>query len=181
MPTSGSIAFPQRRRIKDRAARETAFDKLEEDLKALKKDAVNQAGILADVAAGKDPGKQVSKAIGDILLSLLMPAFQKVQSARDRAEQIERNLHIAFALAAYRADTGRYPAKLDDLAPKYLATVPADIFNGKPLIYKPTEKGYLFYSVGANGKDEEGRWYDDDPPGDDPRVRMPLPPLKKDK
>ena len=62
------------------------------------------------------------------------------------------------------ADNGRYPAKLDDLAPKYLATVPGDVFSGKPLIYKPTEKGYLFYSVGPNGKDEEGRWYDDDPP-----------------
>jgi len=28
--------------------------------------------------------------------------------------------------------------------------------------------------------DDDGRWYDDEPRGDDPRVRMPLPPLKKD-
>ena len=93
--------------------------------------------------------------------------------------QVEANLHVAFAMAAYRADNARYPEKLADLSPKYLATVPGDLFNGKPLIYKPSEKGYLFYSVGANGKDDEGRWYDDDPPGDDPGVRMPLPALKK--
>ena len=82
-------------------------------------------------------------------------------------------------MAAYRKDNGRYPAKLADLAPTYLADVPGDVFSGKELIYKPTEKGYLFYSVGQNGKDEGGHWYDDDPPGDDPRVRMPLPEPKK--
>lgn len=56
--------------------------------------------------------------------------------------------------------------------------MPDDIFTGRPLTYKLTEKGYLFYSVGQNGKDDEGRWYDDEPAGDDPRMRMPLPPLK---
>jgi hypothetical protein len=39
----------------------------------------------------------------------------------------------------------------------------------------------LFYSVGANGIDDGGRWLDDDPPGDDPGVRMPLPELKPKK
>ena len=47
---------------------------------------------------------------------------------------------------------GRYPAKLEDLAPAYLAAVPGDLFSGKPLVYKPAEKGYLFYSFGVNGK-----------------------------
>ena len=49
----------------------------------------------------------------------------------------------------------------------------------KPLIYKPEGKGYLFYSVGPNGKDDGGRWYYDDPPGDDPSVHMPRPEPKK--
>jgi hypothetical protein len=114
-----------------------------------------------------------------MLVNLLMPAFQKVQAAGERAEQIRYNVQTAFALAAYRLDNKRYPAKLDDLAPKYLAAVPLDVFTGKPLTYRPTEKGYLFYSFGPNGKDDEGRWYDDDPRGDDPGVRMPLPELKK--
>ena len=46
---------------------------------------------------------------------------------------------------------GRYPKELDALAPKYLAKLAADLFSGKPLIYRPGEKGYLLYSVGANG------------------------------
>jgi hypothetical protein len=42
-------------------------------------------------------------------------------------------------------------------------------------------KGYLLYSVGVNGKDDGGRQFDDDPPGDDLSVRMPLPELKRKK
>ena len=36
----------------------------------------------------------------------------------------------------------------------------------------------MFYSVGVNGKDDGGRKIDDDPPGDDLPVSMPLPALK---
>jgi hypothetical protein len=164
--------------MKDRDARQKEFAKIEEDLQARRKKVID-AGNLAKFVAGKEGDKAVGTAIGDHLTALLLPAVQKVQMAHDRSEQTYRNLEVAFALAAYRADNGRYPAKLADLAPAYLASVPDDLFAGKPLIYKPSEKGYLFYSVGPNGKDDEGRWYDDDPPGDDPRVKMPLPPLKK--
>ena len=57
----------------------------------------------------------------------------------------------------------------------YLATMPGDVFSDKGLIYKPEAKGYLLIGAGANGMDDDGRWYDDEPRGDDPRVRMPLP------
>jgi hypothetical protein len=97
-----------------------------------------------------------------------------MQNAYDQNEQIQRNLHIAFALAAYRRDHGRYPVGLDDIAPKYLPAVPIDMFSGKALVYAPSAKGYLLYSVGVNGKDEGGRSYDDDPGGDDLPVRMPV-------
>jgi hypothetical protein len=162
-------------RLKDRADREKEFDTIERDLEALVKKNRDLNKLLKEQA----PGKVVGQEIGDILLALLAPGIRKVQGSADRAEQVERNLHIAFAMAAHRADTGRYPEKLAELAPKYLAAVPDDLFSGKPLIYKPTEKGYLFYSVGLNGKDDDGRWFDDDPPGDDPGVHMPLPELKK--
>ncbi len=164
-------------RLPDRAAREQAFDKIDAELQELVKKN-RELGDLQKLIQNGGAGKVVGKQIGDVLVALMVPAIRKVQGSFDRAAQVERNLHLAFALAAYRKDTGRYPAKLADLAPKYLAAVPDDIFTGRPLTYKLTEKGYLFYSVGQNGKDDEGRWYDDEPAGDDPRVRMPLPPLK---
>lgn len=165
-------------RLQDRTAREKEFDKIDEELRKTT-EKYGKGGELARLAAGKDPGKEIGEAVGGVLMGLLSPAVRKVQGAHDRAEQVERNLHVAFALAAYHADNGRYPPRLGDLAPKYLAAVPGDLFSGKALLYKPAEKGYLFYSVGQNGKDDEGRWYDDTPPGDDPRVRMPQPPPKK--
>ena len=102
-----------------------------------------------------------------------------MQNAYDRDQQMQQNVQVAFALAAYHRDHGNYPAKLDDLAPKYLAAVPDDLFSGKALIYRPTEKSYLFYSVGVNGKDDGGRSTNDDPAGDDLPVTIPQPELKK--
>ena len=95
------------------------------------------------------------------------------------AAQTDRTLQVAFALAAYKADTKKYPAKLEDLTPKYLKEVPTDLFlDDKPLIYKLREKGYQFYSVGVNGKDDSGKTYGDDPPGgDDLGLALPLPEL----
>jgi hypothetical protein len=165
-------------RLKDRTERDKQLDKIQEDLKALQKKGIDPATLLR---AGARPDKAVAEAIGDIAISLLMPAADKVQHAAERAEQVQRNLHVAYALAVYRLENGHYPAKLDELAPKYLRSVPGDLFSGKPLIYRPSENGYLFYSVGINGKDDNGRSYDDDPPGDDLRVRMPLPELKRKK
>jgi hypothetical protein len=104
-----------------------------------------------------------------------VPTLLNTQERYDHAEQVDRNIRIAFAMAAYHYDTGRYPAKLEDLAPKYLPELQDDLFSGRPLIYKPIEKGYLFYSVGANGEDDDGRSREDNPAGDDIPVRIPLP------
>jgi hypothetical protein len=117
--------------------------------------------------------KRVGKAFGDLAISIR--GIHVVQNAIDRTEQTLWNLHVAFALAVYRGEGGRYPARLEELAPKYLPAVPSDLFSGKALVYRPFEGGYLLYSVGVNGKDEGGRRGDDDPPGDDLRVLLPLP------
>lgn len=165
-------------RLKDRESRNKAFDQLESDLALLvgKKSERDLMKLVAQAGAGRAVGAQ----IGGVLVGLLAPAVRKVQDAADRTEQIDRNVRVALALAAHNADHRGYPEKLEALAPKYLAAVPADVFSGKPLVYARTANGYKFYSVGANGKDEEGRWFDDDPRGDDPGVRLPLPPLKKE-
>src|SRR5262249_45701251 len=161
--------------LKERRAREKSFDEMEGELKKLKRDLVESGAIAKALLADKTTAAERGKVLGDVLIGLLMPAVRKVQQAGDRIEQIQRNLHVAFALAAYRADKGTYPAKLDALAPKYLTQVPGDLFSGKTLMYKPSKQGYLLSSVGANGKDDGGRGFEDDPRGDDLPVRMPLP------
>jgi hypothetical protein len=166
-------------RVKDRADREKQLNQVDRDLRKLKGD-VGQPVKIAGLLMGKTPPeKVVVDWVGNVMISLLMPATRKVMSAADRFEQVQRNLEVAFALAAYRREHGRYPEKLDALAPKHLATIPGDLFSGKALIYRSAANAYLLYSVGINGKDDGGRSYDDDPPGDDLSVRMPLPALKQ--
>jgi hypothetical protein len=170
-------------RIEDRTKRERELDRVWHDVLdhrvAAAIEEVSQGEMLKALRAGKCLGKEVNQKVSDILIGLQFPSFRQVQTAAERTDQSQRNLWVAFALAAYRADHGRYPEKLGDLAPKYLAAVPDDLFSGKPLIYRLEGKGYLLYSVGVNGKDDGGRWTDDNPPGDDIRVSIPLPELKK--
>jgi hypothetical protein len=61
---------------------------------------------------------------------------------------------LIVALHAYRIDTRKLPEKLDDLVPKYLAALPIDEFDGKPLRYNLEKK--LVYSVGKDLKDSGG-------------------------
>lgn len=140
-----------------RAEREKALGAIEAELRKLKGDAPKGNDALHALMAGKDGfGPAVSQQISNVLVSLLTPAVGKVAGAYDRSVQTDRNLQVAVALAAYRADRGTFPAKLADLAPGYLKAVPDDLFSGEPLVYKPAEKGYLLYSVGLNGKDDGG-------------------------
>jgi hypothetical protein len=165
--------FAAAARLPNRTARKAELSRLNDEIELR----VATKGSIESAYIGK---VERGEKIGNILISLMIPTLQKLHDTMDRVEQTQANLQVAFALAAYRADTGRYPVRLDDLAPKYLPTIPGDLFSGKPLIYRPTENGYLLYSVGVNGIDEDGRWMDDDPPGDDLRVRMPMvePPMK---
>jgi hypothetical protein len=162
-------------RGKDHAARSRKLEQIERKLRSLKGALTDEGekGLVKRLTTA--PGK----TLGEILVGLLFPAISKVQAAADRSEQIQENLKIAYALAAYQRDHGNHPKKLEALAPKYLAKVPEDVFSGKGLVYRPSDKGYLLYSVGVNGKDEDGRGPRDSPPGDDLSVRMPLPALPK--
>jgi type II secretory pathway pseudopilin PulG len=165
-------------RVEDRSTREKQLAQLDMDLRKLKAKTQESMPGALELLFAKDSAKIRGETIGNILITLLMPAFNKVQSAADRCEQVQNNLYLAFALAAYQRDHGRYPKELDELAPKYLKKIPNDLFSGKPLVYRPSENGYLLYSVGVNGLDEQGNGYEDDPRGDDLSVRMPLPKQK---
>ncbi len=158
-------------RLPDRAARASEYAKINSEIQSVVA-LTRQANVVGKVFMSRG---ERGEMIGNLLLDLMLPAIEKIQDSADRIEQTEINLQIAFALAIYRAEVGHYPTRLDELAPKYVAKVSPDLFSGKPLVYKPSRDGYLLYSVGINGIDEEGRWTDDNPRGDDLRVRMPVP------
>ncbi len=148
---------------------------IDKDLKAIDALADDQPSIhdLLDKAKVDKLSEKASEKIGHAYVKLFIPAIQKVADAADRAEQVHRNGIVATGLAAHFADNGRYPDALADLVPKYLTKVPGDAFNEKPLTYRKTGKGYLFYSAGTNGIDDGGKLLTDEPRGDDVGVRMP--------
>lgn len=62
-------------------------------------------------------------------------------------------LETEVALRRYRARHGHYPAKLSQLVPTLLRSVPKDPFGSKSIRYKRTAAGFLLYSVGPDLKD----------------------------
>jgi hypothetical protein len=166
-------------RIEDRAARQKRITQLEEDLEKLRKDPAAKGELLDYMLAPGRTSAERGKFMGELFVLVFKPSFRRYQEYEDRAEQTERILQVAFGLAAYQRDHGKYPDKLDALVPDYLAKVPTDLFSGQAMIYRTTDAGYLLYSVGVNGKDDGGRASRDEPPGDDVVLRMPAPTLRK--
>jgi hypothetical protein len=59
-----------------------------------------------------------------------------------------------LALRAHKQDHGRLAQSLDELVPDYLAEIPIDPFDGKPIRYAPSRK--IVYSVGTDMVDRGG-------------------------
>jgi hypothetical protein len=67
----------------------------------------------------------------------------------------------ALAIERSRLPTDELPTRLEDLVPRYLAQVPIDPFDGRPIRYRRRQTGYLLYSVGTDGQDNDGREQDE--------------------
>jgi hypothetical protein len=155
----------------DRGKREAGLDRLVADLKAVKE--ARQKG--GQPIPGETAAQGAARAVSEVLVELLIPAVRPTQTAADRSAQGHRQLQVAYALAAFQRDHEGYPKALAELSPKYLDKVPDDLFTGKPLAYRPADGGFLLYSLGPNGTDDEGHDRTDAPPGDDIAIRIPVP------
>ena len=64
---------------------------------------------------------------------------------------------LACAIERHRLAHGRVPRQLDELVPAYLANIPCDPCDGKPMRYKVVgDSDYVLYSIGVNGVDDGG-------------------------
>jgi hypothetical protein len=62
----------------------------------------------------------------------------------------------ALAAERYRDAHGDWPRDIADLVPDYLAAVPLDPFDAKPLRFRRVDDGAIVYSVGEDGRDDGG-------------------------
>lgn len=88
---------------------------------------------------------------------MLLPALDRAYS-RD-VENVARVRVAQTALAVERfrrAHAEALPLSLEQLAPAFMAGVPADPCDGAPLRFRKLQAGFIVYSVGADGKDDGG-------------------------
>jgi len=102
-------------------------------------------------------------ALAAFLSPTLSTVFRKVATYH----ALQRLGETAIALWLYRKEHGRYPENLSALVPRYLPSVPADPFDGKPLRYRREGTGFRLWSIGQDRKDDGGvegkpRWVQGD-------------------
>lgn len=136
---------------KRRAAWEQAEKERQEAGTREERDAVD---FLAAALDGKVRARKLGRSIGRKVLDLLVIDGPAILRCEEKSTTRRELVQIAFALAGYRADEGKYPANLSALVPKYLAKLPQDYYSGNDYIFRPTAAGYVLYGVGQDGRDD---------------------------
>jgi hypothetical protein len=81
-----------------------------------------------------------------------------------RQQAMLRSAAVALAAEIHRqTHHGRWPERLEELAPDLLAEVPLDPFDGRPLRYHIQKESIIVYSVGVDGVDDGGKIDDPSP------------------
>ena len=95
----------------------------------------------------------------------MMPHFSRLLQHVAQQQTVMNEAIIACALERYRLTHGNFPEKLEALVSEFLAKIPHDIINGKPLNYRLTDdRQYILYSIGWDEKNDNGRsgnWSDE--------------------
>ena len=160
-------------KIASRTDREAALQKMHVELEQM-----------TDESYPRQPGaKSQSKRSVRLAFVAMMQHFDSdLTAAWEAADQSA--VHTAFvqtglALAAYHAEHDRYPKRLEELTPKFARNLPTDVYTDhKSLRYRPAEDGYVLYSVGPNGIDEEAGAADNLPDSDDISIAIGDPPTR---
>ncbi len=95
---------------------------------------------------------------GNLLLSIVLPAYDRVSELAWRAKTHEAAAITTVAILRYKSAKGQYPARLDALVEAgLLRALPQDPFASGPLSYRKTPEGFVLYSWGDNRRDDSGR------------------------
>ncbi len=139
-----------------RSERLQALKALDAEEEAMDKQGSTNESIIKSIAVRRSRTDMAS-TMGARLLALLTPAMRVIVDAGDRSRAQTRLAEVSLALAAYRADHGRYPPQLSVLCPKYLPELPKDPFSDGDFRYFLRAENCILYSVGPNGVDDGGR------------------------
>ena len=71
---------------------------------------------------------------------------------------LARLVSLDLALRAFHKDHGSWPKGLTELVPEYLESIPTDPLSGMEYVYRAAEPEFVLYSVGRDGRDDQGRF-----------------------
>jgi hypothetical protein len=90
------------------------------------------------------------------LTRALTPVFSRIVCRKDIAEARVDLGRIALMLKSYKQQHGQYPESLDELAQSQNTEMPTDPFSGKAYLYTRQGEGFMAYSIGSDGDDDDG-------------------------
>lgn len=108
-------------------------------------------------AEARNPVRTNWLAPGRALVEIMRPAVTGPFWQRDAIIACCNAMRLSLALEAHRRGKGEYPRTLDALQMPAGGSVPPDPFSGEPFRYARTRNGYLFYSIGPDLRDDQGR------------------------
>jgi hypothetical protein len=91
-----------------------------------------------------------------VLHRLVVLTMSKVAKGSWHKHAILRCTIASLAAERYRRANGRWPLTLGALVPVELSHVPADPYDGRPLLYARPGGGIVIYSVGPDATDDGG-------------------------
>jgi hypothetical protein len=90
-----------------------------------------------------------------VLSTIYLPGSRTFTREADGLAVV-RLAELACAIEKFAKANSRLPQDLAELAPAFISQIPSDPFDGKALRYRRLDDGYLFYSIGADGRDDGG-------------------------
>jgi len=86
-----------------------------------------------------------------------MPDVPMTNEMVAETEASARMSNLAIAITLFKQRNGTYPTTLSDLVPDFIASVPIDPFDGRPMRYLLVDDGAVIYSVGSDFQDNGGK------------------------
>ena len=92
-----------------------------------------------------------------IISGMMLPALGKAVRKHLYLDALTRVTRSGIAVERFRLKNGKTPESLEELVPVFLEELPLDEFSGGALQYKVRENGYVIYSVGDDGEENDGK------------------------
>jgi hypothetical protein len=125
------------------------------------------------IAKATELNLQQNKELSSMIASGAMPNWAKAMRADVETAARFRVAQAVLAVERWRlVHPGLVPESLGWLVPEYLPAIPTDPCDGQPLRFQARPRGYIVYSVGPDGVDNQGLEKPDKPEGKNYDVTM---------